>query len=736
MGKKEKLGRDSAKKSKKSTSRSQSDHNAIVKDLSTTLDEAQGAEALAGMSAKKTRSGKEHGKDEEQAEDSDSPTQGETEEDGEAMEEEASHERAIIARRKTTPQGSSRKNVKSKNKKKKKVYSNSKKGAAWRASVLKNTRSSRGMRVEEEDEEKSEDDDDSESEEDSSESDNSSESEGSSSESNATNDSHDPPVESSSEDSSSEDDDEPSPMQGTDDDDAFGGSHDGETRGNPHADLLESDDEGHGAFDTPRGDFSKRKSSKSRSKSRRSLAIVGDDDSDSDDEISDEDLRRVAAVDRDQEQEEADLDDAKHNATIRLSQLTGSLYDSEKSEGTKRLKKDKVLQNLHDVQLCAQVDLEKLRMDMENVRRALVKQSHKGKRAQEKIASLKRELKKQKKAPKATINHRGGAYGGGGGGYGGGGYGSGGRAHAPKAMTNPTFADTCKFDPGQRKYSNLTTFFYEFEDTCQFVHKDHMIFFLRTRLAKDVREVLRSKMKTYEDVRGKPMTYSKVKNYLTSTYESRDQDVRLFNEMREVKQGSGTIQTYVTRLKAAFAALETRGHTIDKFSKRNYLLQGLNKGVRAEAEKNTRYHTMSGSELVKVLTAHDEALKSASNSTGANAVIAAVTKAQRREMRKIAKEEAEAAAAAEGGTRKVTFAKKKSTKFNDGDARLKMSAMKQFYTEEQWKERVTMATEKIDPRTKPTLFQKDKVGKEKACVWCRTIGHTMDACPKIAKRDW
>ena len=99
MGKKEKLGRDSAKKSKKSTSRSQSDHNAtdgdIVKDLSTTLDEAQGAEALAGMSAKKTRSGKEHGKDEEQAEDSDSPTQGETEEDGEAMEEEASHERAI-----------------------------------------------------------------------------------------------------------------------------------------------------------------------------------------------------------------------------------------------------------------------------------------------------------------------------------------------------------------------------------------------------------------------------------------------------------------------------------------------------------------------------------------------------------------------------------------------------------------------------------------------------------------
>ena len=83
MGKKEKLGRDSAKKSKKSTSRSQSDHNAIVKDLSTTLDEAQGAEALAGMSAKKTRSGKEHGKDEEQAEDSDSPTQGETEEDGE-----------------------------------------------------------------------------------------------------------------------------------------------------------------------------------------------------------------------------------------------------------------------------------------------------------------------------------------------------------------------------------------------------------------------------------------------------------------------------------------------------------------------------------------------------------------------------------------------------------------------------------------------------------------------------
>ena len=66
MGKKEKLGRDSAKKSKKSTSRSQSDHNAtdgdIVKDLSTTLDEAQGAEALAGMSAKKTRSGKEHGR--------------------------------------------------------------------------------------------------------------------------------------------------------------------------------------------------------------------------------------------------------------------------------------------------------------------------------------------------------------------------------------------------------------------------------------------------------------------------------------------------------------------------------------------------------------------------------------------------------------------------------------------------------------------------------------------------
>ena len=81
--------------------------------ISTTLNEAQGAEALAGISAKKTRSGKEHGKDEEQAEDSDSPTQGETEEDGEAMEEEASHERAIIARRKTTPQGSSRKNVKS-----------------------------------------------------------------------------------------------------------------------------------------------------------------------------------------------------------------------------------------------------------------------------------------------------------------------------------------------------------------------------------------------------------------------------------------------------------------------------------------------------------------------------------------------------------------------------------------------------------------------------------------------
>ena len=86
MGKKEKLGRDSAKKSRKSTSKFRSDQDAtdsdIVKDLSETLDEAQGAKALVGMSAKKTRSGKEHGKDEEQAEKSDSPTDGETEEDG------------------------------------------------------------------------------------------------------------------------------------------------------------------------------------------------------------------------------------------------------------------------------------------------------------------------------------------------------------------------------------------------------------------------------------------------------------------------------------------------------------------------------------------------------------------------------------------------------------------------------------------------------------------------------
>ena len=52
MGKKEKLGRDSAKKSKKSTNKSQSDHNAtdgdIVKDLSATLDD-DGTLHLDGM---------------------------------------------------------------------------------------------------------------------------------------------------------------------------------------------------------------------------------------------------------------------------------------------------------------------------------------------------------------------------------------------------------------------------------------------------------------------------------------------------------------------------------------------------------------------------------------------------------------------------------------------------------------------------------------------------------------
>ena len=105
------------------------------------------------------------------------------------------------------------------------------------------------------------------------------------------------------------------------------------------------------------------------------------------------------------------------------------------------------------------------------------------------------------------------------------------------------------------------------------------------------------------------MSYKATKSWLFKNYKKRGAKSAAYAKLDDITQGTTTVQSYVTKLGAAFVHLEEMGHTIDKLSRRQRLVNGLRTKLRNEAKKWPDFYDMKQSALVKKLKSLDEWLK-------------------------------------------------------------------------------------------------------------------------------
>ena len=218
------------------------------------------------------------------------------------------------------------------------------------------------------------------------------------------------------------------------------------------------------------------------------------------------------------------------------------------------------------------------------------------------------------------------------------------------------------------------------------------------------------------------MNYKRTVKWLRESFRSRDADHQLFQQLTTIKQNKRPMRTYLAKFHARVQLLDTRGVKLNALTQRKFMLDGVKEHIRAKAIEIPEYYSMPYQDLVKKLIALDEAMSK-------SVVVNSITHGNK------SVDQLVAAALRKYGVK----GSPKSNRDLNRDIRFSTKDMKSLYTEEEWKERLKMVEDKVHPSKKAHLFSKDcypvvdgEAGKgaEKACVYCRKLGHTINECKK------
>ena len=299
-------------------------------------------------------------------------------------------------------------------------------------------------------------------------------------------------------------------------------------------------------------------------------------------------------------------------------------------------------------------------------------------------------------------------------------------ARLPKGLDSPTFPEDCKFDPDNKKRDDLESFLEKMDALMVHVHVKHKSYYLLQQLSNPVAKILRLYDRTRYKSTGKRMRYKDHIHWLRANYSARDAVGRAFAKMQAIKQGGTSVQSFVTRLQAAFVELEGHGHVIDKLSRRQALVNGLRAKLKTEALKWTDFYERRADLLIPALKSLDASLKESDKAANKESASAAISqkrfKAMEEEIQSLKSEKAtEAVAAVDTRT--------------DMQKSITMRSMKEYYKDEDlWSKRLKYSQEKGDPSKKPEYYKHDKYNGQKACIYCKKLGHTFDTCKAWKKK--
>lgn len=302
----------------------------------------------------------------------------------------------------------------------------------------------------------------------------------------------------------------------------------------------------------------------------------------------------------------------------------------------------------------------------------------------------------------------------------------------PKGLTSPSFPERLTFNPDKKGKDDIVTFFEDFEEICEHVQPQYRTHFLFKQLHKDVTTVLRQYRRTYKKKNKRKMSYKATKSWLFKNYKKRGAKSAAYAKLDDITQGTTTVQSYVTKLGAAFVHLEEMGHTIDKLSRRQRLVNGLRTKLRNEAKKWPDFYDMKQSALVKKLKSLDESLKDSEKGHEANVATISTKEFNKMKERVVFLEK-------KGKAHKVDHSSDDETAAavdtrSERDKMISTNKMKRFYSEEIFKERLKYSVKKGDPRKKPEYYNKDEYEGEKVCILCKKSGHTLDTCKLWVKK--
>ena len=291
---------------------------------------------------------------------------------------------------------------------------------------------------------------------------------------------------------------------------------------------------------------------------------------------------------------------------------------------------------------------------------------------------------------------------------------------APKALNNPQFPETLRFDLEKADQSDIDAFIQEFEDVTDLVDRKYILATLRLRLSKDVRTQLRHHNDKRVSSGKSAMSYKETIKWLRVTFQARDAHDQLFHQFTAIKQGKLPMRSYLAKFHSKLHQLEARNIKLNKYTRRKFMLDGIKERVRSKALEMPEYYSMPYDDLLKKLSALDEAL-----TTNTVATVAAVSSKKLESM---------VAAAV-----KKQYSGDKTFQRSTRDTRFSTKTMKPLYSEEQWEARLAAVKSRAKPSANAHLFNKDCYpvedgkpgnGAQKACVFCRKLGHTIAECTK------
>ena len=297
------------------------------------------------------------------------------------------------------------------------------------------------------------------------------------------------------------------------------------------------------------------------------------------------------------------------------------------------------------------------------------------------------------------------------------------RSAPPKALNNPVFPDSLRFDLEKEDQSDIDLFLLDFKDVTEMMDKKYRPATLRLRLSEDVRTQLRHHNKRLVDQGKKELTYYGTLGWLRKTFQRRDAAHVIFEQLLKIKQGKQPFRTYLARFESKVSQLDEQGVALADFTVRKFMVDGIKEPVRLRALEWSNFYSLPYEELTKRLEALDEAM-SKSKTRDQNVSMVTTENVKAIVANAIKKQGG-------GGPHKKTGMQR--------DHRFSTKDMEPLYSKEDWQKRLAAVKARTAPSSNPRLFNKDcypvvdgKPGRDaqKACVFCRKLGHTIDECKK------